>query len=68
VYSICKICGNRWSWETDNPPTVNVRPDLIAMGEQRLREQEAQDAANQEAAYHAFIEPDIQKYWIDPPQ
>jgi hypothetical protein len=41
----CWICGYKWDWQTGTPkPTIKVRPDLIAAGEQRLREEEA--AAN----------------------
>jgi len=37
----CSLCGYRWSWETGTPtPQVNVRPDLIAKGSQRLEEEE----------------------------
>ena len=44
IYSYyCYLCGYKWSWETGTPlPTVNVRPDLIASGEQRLEEEARQ--------------------------
>lgn len=36
----CYLCGYKWAWETGTPtPQVNVRPDLIAKGEQRLEEE-----------------------------
>lgn len=45
----CLLCGYRWSRRTDEPlPKVNVQPDLIAAGEQRLQEmaKRRQDAAD----------------------
>lgn len=40
-YCACQLCGYRWSWSPGTPlPSVNVRPDLIKAGEQRLREEE----------------------------
>jgi len=43
-HSTCLICGFHWDWrEGQEKPEVHVRPDLIARGEQRLRE-EAQQA------------------------
>jgi hypothetical protein len=36
----CKLCGYQWEWREGQPrPTVNVRPDLIEKGEQRLEQQ-----------------------------
>jgi hypothetical protein len=49
----CLLCGYLWVWTVGDPlPQVQVRPDLIAVGEQRLREeaerlrQRQQDAAD----------------------
>ena len=54
VYSYyCWICGYRWNWRLGTPlPVVNVQPDLIAKGEQRLREIE-QDRIAHEMAENA---------------
>ena len=36
----CQLCGYRWKWKTGVLlPTVTIRPDLIARGEQRLEEE-----------------------------
>ncbi len=36
----CLLCGYRWERREDEPPPeAHVRPDLIAMGEQRLAEE-----------------------------
>jgi hypothetical protein len=60
VYSYyCSLCGYKWNWQSGMPlPVVNFRPDLITKGEQRLREQAAAD----DAAYHAFVEPNLPKF------
>ncbi len=51
----CYLCGYKWSWETGTPlPKVDVRPDLILAGEQRLKEEREQDAAAHEAAENAL--------------
>jgi len=43
----CLLCGKRWILNSgDDQPSVTVRPDLIARGEQRL-EEERQQAAYQ---------------------
>ena len=40
-YYKCDLCGYAWYWGPGHPlPSVNIRPDLIAKGEQRLREEE----------------------------
>lgn len=53
-YHTCGLCGYQWSRRADEPlPHVTVRPDLIAKGEERLRQvwedrvahQAAEDAA-----------------------
>ncbi|MDE3091271.1 MAG: hypothetical protein KGJ80_18035 [Chloroflexota bacterium] len=37
----CWLCGYKWDWEPGTPlPSVTVRPDLIAKGEQRLEEEQ----------------------------
>ena len=55
----CWLCGYKWNWHLGTPmPEVRVRPDLIAKGEQHLREQ----AASDDAAYHAFVEPNLPKF------
>src|SRR5688572_20968927 len=37
----CSICGYAWSWMPGTPcPSATVRPDLIAAGEQKNREDE----------------------------
>ena len=42
-YHVCWLCGYRWNRRADEPlPEVSVRPDLIAKGEQRLREEARQ--------------------------
>jgi len=55
VYSYCCwICGYRWNWQSGTPlPVVNVRPDLIAKGEQRLR---AEQEAYQDRVAHEMAE------------
>lgn len=41
-YYNCYLCGYNWSWTTGTPkPTVNVRPDLIGKGAQKLEQEEA---------------------------
>jgi len=46
----CLLCGYQWTWTSGEPmPKVNVRPDLIAKGEQRLREAEQDAIAHQMA-------------------
>jgi hypothetical protein len=36
----CLLCGYKWDWDTRTPkPEVQVRPDLIAKGEQKLEEE-----------------------------
>lgn len=36
----CLLCGYQWIWKVGDPlPQAQVRPDLIAAGEQRLREE-----------------------------
>ena len=38
----CLLCGYRWSWRPGTPlPNVQVRPELIAKGEQKLAEEAA---------------------------
>jgi hypothetical protein len=40
----CDLRGYSWSWDSRTPrPSVRVDPALIAIGEQRLREQEELD-------------------------
>ena len=47
----CQLCGYQWEWEKGNPlPSVTVRPDLIANGERRLKEQE-QERRDAEGAF-----------------
>ncbi len=48
----CEICGYNWTWRTDQPlPKVQVNPDLIAKGAQKLEEEaEAERRKQQEAA------------------
>ena len=37
----CDLCGYQWQWKPGTPyPSIRVRPDLIAKGEQKLREEE----------------------------
>ena len=37
---VCSLCGYKWSRREDEPiPPVEVRPDLIAKGEQKLEEE-----------------------------
>ncbi len=38
----CRLCGYKWTWRIDQPPPIafGVRPDLIAKGEQKLKEAE----------------------------
>jgi hypothetical protein len=39
----CKLCGYKWAWREGTPlPIINIRPDLIAQGEQRLEEERRQ--------------------------
>jgi len=47
----CQLCGYKWEWSTGQPePEIHVRPDLIAKGEQRLREEEERRRKQQEDA------------------
>ncbi len=56
-YHECLICGYRWERREDEPPPeVRVRPDLIAMGEQRLQEEAAAERRRQEEAAAWFLE------------
>jgi hypothetical protein len=49
-YYYCRLCGYEWSWKSDEPlPEVQRRPDLIVIGEQRLRE----EAWQAEIGHHA---------------
>jgi hypothetical protein len=44
----CSLCGYKWPWRTGEPlPPVQIRPDLIAKGEERLEQERRQweDAA-----------------------
>lgn len=42
-YHVCWLCGYRWNRRADEPlPEVSIRPDLIAKGEERLREEARQ--------------------------
>ncbi len=45
----CELCGYSWVWRTDQPyPFIQIHPDLIAKGEQRLeaeRRKQQEDAA-----------------------
>lgn len=48
----CYLCGYEWTWKTGDPlPQVNVRPDLIAKGEQRLEEERRRQAEAAAAAW-----------------
>jgi len=50
----CLLDGYRWERREDEPPPeVHVRPDLIAMGEQRLAEERRRQ---EEAAAAHFLE------------
>ena len=43
----CDLCGYQWHWKPGTPyPAVSVRPDLIAKGEQKLREEEQRRLRN----------------------
>ena len=41
----CKLCGYRWVQKPGEVLPTTVRPDLIAKGEEKLREEERQRAA-----------------------
>lgn len=48
---LCHLCGYQWVWQSDQPwPQVNVRPDLIAKGEQKLEEEAAAQRKRDEEA------------------
>jgi hypothetical protein len=48
----CLLCGYRWEWREGEPwPEVQVRPELIARGTQKLEEEE-EERKRQEALYH----------------
>lgn len=50
----CDLCGYKWTWrENEAMPQVQVRPDLIVAGEQRLREAEERRRRDAEA-YQAW--------------
>lgn len=54
----CNLCGYRWTWREGSPiPEVNVRPDLIAQGEQRL-EEEGLQRQQDNAALHYLLNKD----------
>jgi transcription elongation factor Elf1 len=47
----CWLCGYKWIRREDEPlPPVNIRPDLIAKGEQKLEEEAAEEEQRQHAA------------------
>ena len=47
----CELCGYHWDWTNNTPwPQVQVRPDLIAAGAQRLKEEADQRQRDMEAA------------------
>jgi transcription elongation factor Elf1 len=47
----CLICGYRWKWREDQPwPKVNVNPNLIAKGAQKLEEEEETERRRQQEA------------------
>lgn len=49
----CNICGYKWEWHEGQPrPKVNVRPDLIAQGEQRLEEERRKQQEDAAALYY----------------
>jgi hypothetical protein len=38
---VCRLCNQVWIWKPGTPyPEVHVRPDLIAKGEKKLREEQ----------------------------
>ena len=46
-FNACYLCGYKWEWQVGTPePSINVRPDLMAKGEQRLREEEESARGN----------------------
>jgi hypothetical protein len=48
----CQLCGYRWTWRTGEPqPRINLRPDLIAKGNQRLEEEEKKRLEDAAAAW-----------------
>ena len=52
-YYSCALCGYQWSWQVGTPwPNVQVRPDLITKGEQRLQEEAAERRRQEEAALY----------------
>ncbi|MBX3051933.1 MAG: hypothetical protein KF753_10690 [Caldilineaceae bacterium] len=52
----CALCGYKWSWNTNTPwPIVQVRPDLIAQGEQKLQAEAAERRRQEEAAAAAYV-------------
>ena len=47
----CRLCGYKWRWQEGTPyPTVTLRPDLIAKGEQEL-ERKARELRDAEGAF-----------------
>jgi predicted RNA-binding Zn-ribbon protein involved in translation (DUF1610 family) len=49
----CTLCGYQWSWQLGTPwPSVTVRPDLIAKGEQRLEKEAAIRQQQEQAALY----------------
>ena len=51
----CQLCGYKWTWRVDQPvPTAHeIKPDLIAKGEQALQEAELRRRRDAEA-YQAW--------------
>jgi hypothetical protein len=48
----CSLCGCEWSWKQGQPwPKIEVRPDLIAAGEQRLADEAKQRLRDAEGAF-----------------
>lgn len=56
----CNLCGYRWTWREGSPyPKINVRPELIAQGEQVLEEKRKQQQRQQDdAALHYLLNKD----------
>ena len=53
----CEICGYNWTWQSDEPlPEVHVRPELIAKGAQKLKEE---DEARRQAEIAHHVAQDI---------
>ncbi len=49
----CNLCGYQWSWREGQPKSkVNIRPDLIERGEQRLEKEHQKQQEDAAALYH----------------